>query len=61
MLEFNDGRHTGRVIDADIIYMLEEYTGLQEGYCILGIDVKDFSGKVSETDTGGGDSGANEL
>lgn len=54
MLEFKDGKHTGRTIDADIIYMLEEYTGLQEGYCILGIDVTTYSGEVSETDTGGG-------
>ena len=51
MLEFEDGKHTGRTIDADIIYMLEDYTGLEEGYCILGIDAKVFSGEVSETDT----------
>ena len=51
MLEFADGKHTGRTIDADIIYMLEDYTGLEEGYCILGIDAKVFSGEVSETDT----------
>lgn len=43
MLEFKDGKHTGRTIEADIIYMLEEYTGLQEGYCILGIDVTAYS------------------
>ena len=62
MLEFEGGKHTGRIIDADIIYMLEDYTGLEDGYCILGIDVKAFSGMVSETDTGGrADSGANEL
>ena len=53
MLEFKDGKHTGRTIDADIIYMLEDYTGLEEGYCILGIDVTAHSGEVSETDTGG--------
>lgn len=53
MLEFKDGRHTGRTIDADIIYLLENYTGLEEGYCILGIDVTAHSGQVSETDTGG--------
>jgi hypothetical protein len=52
MLEFDEGKHTGRIIDADIIYMLEDYAGLEEGYCILGIDVKAFSGMVSETDTG---------
>lgn len=39
MLEFKDGRHTGRTISADIVYMLEDYTGLTEGYCILGIKV----------------------
>lgn len=60
MLEFKDGKHTGRTIDADIIYMLEEYTGLQEGYCILGIDVTGHSGEVSETDTGGASAGTNE-
>lgn len=53
MLEFKDGKRTGRTIEADIIYVLEEYTGLQEGYCILGIDVTAYSSerKVSETDT----------
>ena len=45
MLEFTDGKFTGRTIDADIIYMLEDYTGLQENYCILGIAI------VSEKDT----------
>lgn len=51
MLEFADGKYTGRTIDADIIYMLDDYTGLEEGYCILGIDVITHSGQVSETDT----------
>lgn len=60
MLEFKDGRHTGRTIDADIIYLLENYTGLEEGYCILGIDVTVHSGQVSETDTGGAVAGTNE-
>lgn len=63
MLEYGEGKHTGRIIDAEIIYMLEDYAGLEEGYCILGIDVKAFSGMVSETDTEGGDranSGTNE-
>ena len=54
MLEFKDGKHTGRTIDADIIYMLEDYTGLTEGYCILGIRVTDYTGEVSETDTESG-------
>lgn len=40
MLEFADGRNTGRIIQAEVVYMLEGYTGLEEGYCILGISVK---------------------
>lgn len=43
LLEFAEGRHTGRVIKADIVYMLEDYTGLEDGYCILGIKVTDFT------------------
>ena len=39
MNEFTDGRNTGRVIRCRVIYMLEEYTGLTDGYCILGIKV----------------------
>ena len=45
--EYADGKETGRYIEADIVYMLEDYSGLQKGYCILGIKVT----KVSETDT----------
>lgn len=60
MLEFKDGKHTGCTIDADITYMLEDYTGLEEGYCILGIDVTTHSEKVSETDTGGTTARTNE-
>ena len=44
MIEFKDGKHTGRIINADIVYMLEDYTGLVEGYCILGIKVTDYNG-----------------
>lgn len=40
MLEFADGKNTGRIIQAEIIYMLEGYTGLEDGYSILGISVK---------------------
>ena len=47
MQEYAAGAFTGRTILADITYMLEEYTGLTEGYAILGIELL----KVSETDT----------
>lgn len=43
LLEFAEGRHTGRVIRADIVYMLEDYTGLEDGYCILGIRVTELN------------------
>lgn len=45
--EYSAGKATGRYIKADIVYMLENYSGLQEGYCILGINVTE----VSEMDT----------
>lgn len=45
--EYADGKETGRHIEADIVYMLEDCSGLQEDYCILGIKVT----KVPETDT----------
>lgn len=51
MLEFKDGKFTGRTINADITYMLKDYTGLAEGYCILGIEVTGHTGDMSETDT----------
>lgn len=38
--EYVDGHETGRWITADIIYILEDYTGIEEGYCILGIKVR---------------------
>lgn len=44
MQEYEAGNYTGRYLMADIVYMLEDYTGLQEGYCILGV-------KVTETGT----------
>ena len=56
MQEYAAGAFTGRTIVADITYMLEEYTGLTEGYAILGIELL----KVSETDTAGAESEGTE-
>jgi hypothetical protein len=39
LMEFAEGRCTGRTVKADIVYVLENYSGLQEGYCILGIKI----------------------
>lgn len=45
--EYTNGQETGKYIDADVVYMLENWTGLKEDYCILGIEVL----RVAETDT----------
>ena len=37
--EYRDGAYTGRICRKLITYMLEDYTGLQEGYCILGCEL----------------------
>lgn len=37
LVEFKEGKNTGRVIKKIITYLLEDYTGIEEGYCILGI------------------------
>lgn len=43
MHEYKDGTTTGRTIEKKIVYMLEDFTGLEDGYCILGL------GEVEET------------
>lgn len=35
MMEFEDGRYTGRMVRKLVTYMLEDYTGLEDGYCIM--------------------------
>lgn len=37
MHEYKDGTTTGRTITKRIVYMLEDFTGLEDGYCILGL------------------------
>ena len=36
LMEFKDGRNTGRTIRKLVTYLLEDYTGLEEGFCIMG-------------------------
>jgi hypothetical protein len=36
MTEYKDGHNTERFIEEEIVYMLEEFAGLKENYCILG-------------------------
>lgn len=35
--EYKDGSETGRSITKKIVYMLEDFEGLKDGYCILGL------------------------
>lgn len=42
-MEFDNGKNTGRVIKQEIIYKLEDYTGLVDGYCILGTKILEKS------------------
>lgn len=45
--EYTDGVCTGRYIETDIVYVQKDYSGLKDGYCILGIKVVN----VSDSDT----------
>lgn len=36
-MEFNDGVFTGRTLKQEVTYLLEDYTGLVDGYCIMGV------------------------
>ena len=50
LAEYTNGEETGRIIKAEVTYMLQEYAGLAEGYCVMASMVM---GIVSETDTKG--------
>ena len=39
LMEFTEGRNTGRLIRAEVTYILEDYTGLEDDYCIMAIKV----------------------
>lgn len=41
--EMSDGEETGRVTEKQVVYILEGFKGLEEGYCILGLsEVEDI-------------------
>lgn len=48
--EFKDNAYTGRELIQEITYILEDYTGLEEGYCILGVENKDLKTVVEAED-----------
>ena len=40
--EFAAGKETGRVIEIEVQYIWEDWTGLEEDYCIIGFMVLSF-------------------
>ena len=50
--EFKENEYTGRELVQEITYLLEDYTGLEEGYCILGVENKDLKTIVEAEDGG---------
>lgn len=41
MLEYAEGEWTGREMVVEVTYLLEDYAGLEEGYCIMALKVCD--------------------
>ncbi len=51
MMEFKDGRNTGRMVKVLVTYFLDGYTGMEDDYCIMAIKVM----SVCRTDTAEGE------
>ena len=50
MQEYTAGRTTGREIVTEITYIWEEWTGLEDGYCIIGFSVQELRRREEEAD-----------
>lgn len=48
MQEYTAGRNTGREIVAEITYVWEDWTGLEDGYCIIGFSVQELRRREGE-------------
>lgn len=46
MMEFADGRNTGRMVRKLVTYILEDYAGLEDGYCIMATKLLNENGEV---------------
>lgn len=46
MMEFDDGRNTGRMVRKLVTYILEDYTGLDDGYCIMATKLLNEDGEA---------------
>lgn len=45
LMEFADGRNTGRMVRKLVTYILEDYTGLEDGFCIMATSLIDKDGE----------------
>lgn len=48
MMEFKDGKNTGRTVRVLVTYILTEFAGLEEGYCIMGTCLLNKNGEPLE-------------
>ena len=48
MMEFKDGKNTGRTVRVLVTYILTEFAGLEEGYCIMGTCLLNENGEPLE-------------
>lgn len=46
MMEFKDGKNTGRIVRVLVTYILTEFAGLEEGYCIMATSLLNENGKL---------------
>ena len=45
MTEFKDGKNTGRMVRVIVTYFLDGFTGIEDGYCILGTSLVNKDGE----------------
>ena len=50
MMEFADGKNTGRTVRVLVTYILEDYTGIEDGYCIMATKLICCNGRLINTD-----------
>lgn len=48
MMEFADGKNTGRTVRVLVTYILEDYAGIEDGYCIMATTLLNENGEPFE-------------
>ena len=49
LMEFADGRNTGRMVRKLVTYILEDYTGLEDGFCIMATSLVNKDGEALQS------------